>query len=180
MSGSFNLGDTFMKFMAFDPAPGANWDYHTYDFDKDPARMAAVSLRINATIPDLTAVKMRGGKIVHYHGWADPGVTARMSVEYYEAAMKTMGEKETKDFYRFFPVPGMFHCGGGPGCGNADWLTAVVNWVEKGVAPDMIVGGHVEGGQTTRTRPICAYPTVARYKGTGSIDAAENFNCTTP
>ena len=75
LSGSFNLGDTFMKFMAFDPAPGANWDYRTYDFDKDPARMTAVSQIINATIPDLTAVKMRGGKIVHYHGWADPGVT---------------------------------------------------------------------------------------------------------
>lgn len=180
LSGSFNLGDTFMKFMAFDPAPGPDWDYHTFNLDKDPERMSAVSLRINATIPDLTAVKMRGGKIVHYHGWADPGVTARMSVEYYEAAMKTMGEKQTKDFYRFFPIPGMFHCGGGPGCGNADWLTAVVNWVEKGVAPDMIVGAHVEGGRTTRTRPICAYPTVARYKGTGSIDAAENFSCTTP
>jgi feruloyl esterase len=177
LSNSFDLGNTFMKFMAFDPAPGPKWDYHSYDFDKDPERVNAVSLRINATIPDLTAVKMRGGKIVHYHGWADPGVTARMSVEYYEAAMKTMGEKETKDFYCFFPVPGMFHCGGGPGCGNADWLTAVVNWVEKGTAPEMIVGGHVEGGQTTRTRPICAYPMVARYKGSGSIDAAENFNC---
>jgi feruloyl esterase len=101
-----------------------------------------------------------------------------MSVEYYEAARKTMGVKETEDFYRFFPVAGMFHCGGGPGCGNADWLTAVVNWVEEGVAPSMIVGAHIEGGQTTRTRPICAYPSVARYKGSGSIDAAENFTCT--
>jgi feruloyl esterase len=166
-----------MKYMAFDPAPGANWDYHTLDFDKDPARMVAVGLRINATIPDLTAVKARGGKIVHYHGWADPGVTARMSLDYYHAALKTMGDKETKEFYRFFPVPGMFHCGGGPGCGNADWLAAVANWVENGVAPDMIVGAHVEGGQTTRTRPICAYPAAARYKGTGSIDQAENFAC---
>jgi Tannase and feruloyl esterase len=177
ISSSFNLGDTFMKYMAFDPAPGPNWDYHTFDFDKDPQRMAATALRINATIPDLTAVKARGGKIVHYHGWADPGVTPLMSVDYYEAAMKTMGEKETKDFYRFFPVPGMFHCGGGPGCGNVDWLSAVVNWVEKGEAPSMVVGAHVEGQQTTRTRPICAYPAVARYKGSGSIDMAENFTC---
>jgi Tannase and feruloyl esterase len=177
LSGSFNLGDTFMKYMAFDPSPGANWDYHTYNFDTDPQRMTAVGLRINATIPDLTAVKMRGGKIIHYHGWADPGVTARMSVGYYEAAMKTMGEKETKDFYRFFPVPGMFHCGGGPGCGNADWLTAAVNWVEKGQAPDMIVGAHIEGGKTTRTRPLCPYPEQAKYKGSGSIDAAESFTC---
>lgn len=177
LSGSFNLGDTFMKYMAFDPAPGANWDYRTFNPERDLPRMSAVALRINATIPDLTAVRARGGKIVHYHGWADPGVTARMSVDYYEAAKKTMGEKETMDFYRFFPVPGMFHCGGGPGCGNADWLSAVVNWVEKGVAPDMIVGAHVEGGQTTRTRPICAYPMVAKYKGSGSIDEAANFVC---
>jgi feruloyl esterase len=91
--------------------------------------------------------------------------------------MKTMGEKETKDFYRFFPVPGMFHCGGGPGCGNVDWLSAAVNWVEKGIAPSMLVGAHIENGKTTRTRPICAYPTVAKYKGSGSIDAAENFTC---
>ncbi len=179
ITSSFNLADSFMKFMAFDPAPGPNWDYHTFNFDTDPQRMAAVGSRIDATIPDLTAVKMRGGKIVHYHGWADPGVTARMSVDYYEAAMKTMGEKETRDFYRFFPVPGMFHCRGGPGCGNADWLAAVVDWVEKGTAPTMIVGAHVESGKTLRTRPICAYPETARYKGSGSIDSAENFVCGT-
>ena len=176
----FQLGETFMKFMAFNPPPGPDWDFHTFRIESDLARMSEVSRRIDATIPDLTAVKMRGGKIVHYHGWADPGVTPRMSVNYYEAAMKTMGEKETKDFYRFFPVPGMFHCGGGPGCGNVDWLTATVNWVEKGIAPSMIVGKHVEGGETKRTRPICAYPSEARYKGAGSIDAAENFNCVSP
>jgi feruloyl esterase len=177
LANSFGLANTFMQFMAFDPAPGASWDYHTYNFDADPQRMNAVGLRIDATIPDLTAVKMRGGKIIHYHGWADPGVSAKMSVNYYEAAMKTMGEKETKDFYRFFPVPGMFHCGGGPGCGNVDWLSAIVDWVENGKAPTMLIGGHVEGGKTTRTRPICMYPSEAIYKGNGSIDAAENFSC---
>ena len=177
MAESFNLADSFFKFMAFDPAPGPTWDYHTFNFDTDPPRMSAVSLRIDATIADLSAVHARGGKIVHYHGWADPGVTPKMSVNYYEAAMKTMGEKETRDFYRFFPVPGMFHCGGGPGCGNADWLTAAVNWVEKGQAPTMVTGAHVEGGKTTRTRPICMYPMVAQYKGSGSIDEAGNFTC---
>jgi hypothetical protein len=175
---SFGLGDTFMKYMAFDEAPGANWDYKTFNVDRDSQRMNKVGLIINATVTDLTAVKARGGKIVHYHGWADPGVTSRMSVDYYEAAKLTMGEKETTDFYRFFPVPGMFHCSGGPGCGEADWLSAAVNWVEKGIAPEMIVGAHVENGQTTRTRPLCMYPMVARYKGSGSIDQAENFNCT--
>jgi feruloyl esterase len=174
---SFALADSFMKYMAFEPPRGASWDYHTYDFDRDPPKMAAVGLRMNATIPDLTAVKARGAKIVHYHGWADSGITVKMSVEYYEAAKKAMGVKETEDFYRFFPVPGMFHCGGGPGCGNADWLKALVNWVENGVAPTMIVGAHVEAGKTTRTRPICMYPQAAQYRGTGSIDSAESFTC---
>jgi feruloyl esterase len=176
---SFRLADTFMKFMAFDPAPGPNWDYRTFNFDTDPTRMSSVALRIDATIPDLTAVKMRGGKIVHYHGWADPGVTPEMSVNYYEAAMKTMGPAETRDFYRLFLVPGMFHCGGGPGCGNVDWLGAAANWVEKGIAPSLLVGSHIEDGRTARTRPVCAYPGVARYKGTGSIEQAENFACAT-
>ena len=176
---SFRLADTFMKFMAFDPAPGPNWDYRTFNFDTDPTRMSSVALRIDATITDLTAVKMRGGKIVHYHGWADPGVTPEMSVNYYEAAMKTMGPAETRDFYRLFLVPGMFHCGGGPGCGNVDWLGAAVNWVEKGIAPSLLVGSHLEDGRATRTRPLCAYPGVARYKGIGSIEQAENFACAT-
>ena len=176
MLGSFQLGDTFMKYMAFDDPRGANWDYRTYNFDTDPAKMANTALRINATIPDLTAVKMRGAKIVHYHGWADPGVTARMSVDYYTAATKIMGEKETRDFYRFFPVPGMFHCGGGPGCGNADWLSAVRDWVENGKAPDVIIGARADG---KRKRPICAWPAAAKYKGTGSLDEPDSFRCET-
>jgi feruloyl esterase len=172
---SFNLGDTFMKYMAFDSPPGAEWSYRTFNVDRDSQRMDNVGLIINATVTDLSAVRMRGAKIVHYHGWADEGVTSRMSVNYYEAVNRTMGD--TKDFYRFFPVPGMFHCRGGPGCGDVDWLSAVVNWVEKGVAPEVLLGKHVEGEKTTRTRPICMYPTEARYKGSGSIDEAANFTC---
>jgi Tannase and feruloyl esterase len=171
---SFGLGDTFMKYMAFDDPRGASWDYRQLNLDTDPAKMMNTGLRVNATIPDLTAVKMRGAKIVHYHGWADPGVTAKMSVDYYTAATKIMGEKETRDFYRFFPVPGMFHCGGGPGCGNADWLGAVRDWVENGKAPDVIIGARADG---IRKRPICAWPAAAKYKGTGSLDDAANFAC---
>jgi feruloyl esterase len=177
LTNSFNIANSFFKFMAFDNPPGEKWDFLTFDFDKDPDHMRATAFAIDSTIPDLTAVKVRGGKIVHYHGWSDPGVTPKMSVNYYEAAMKAMGDKDTHDFYRFFPVPGMFHCGGGPGCGNVDWLSAVVNWVEKGQAPDSLVGGHVEGGKITKTHLLCPYPEVARYKGTGNPDAAESYAC---
>ncbi len=176
----FNLAESFMKFMAFDPPAGPDWDYRAFNWDADAPRLASAAMRIDATIADLTAVKMRGGKILHYHGWSDPGVSPYMSINYYEAAMKTMGANETKDFYRLFLVPGMLHCQGGPGCSSVDWLTPVVNWVEKGIAPSMVAGAHVERGQTTRTRPICAYPAVAQYKGSGSADAAVNFTCAAP
>ena len=88
------------------------------------------SMRLN---PDLRPLKKRGGKIIHYHGWADPMLTAFMSVDYYESALRTMGDKETKEFYRLFLIPGMFHCSGGVGCGTVDWLTPMVDWVEEGI-----------------------------------------------
>ncbi len=98
-------------------------------------------------------------------------------IDYYEAVKQRMGEAATRDFYRLFMVPGMFHCSGGPGCSTADWLAAVMDWVEKGKAPDQIAAAHVENGETRRTRPLCPYPQVAKYKGSGSIDDAANFAC---
>ena len=88
-----------------------------------------------------------------------------------------MGHSPTRDFYRLFMVPGMFHCNGGPGCNTADWLAAVMDWVEKGTAPEQLTGAHVESGKTTRTRPLCPYPLVARYKGSAGVDEAANFSC---
>ena len=169
-------GAGFMKF-AFDPPAESDWDFHNFNFDTDPMRLSKMALRLDATITDMSAVREHGGKILHYTGWADPMVPASMSINYYEATRKNMGEKETDDFYRLFLVPGMGHCTGGPGCSNVDWLTPVVNWVEKGIAPAMLVGAHVEGGRTTRTRPICPYPSTPQYKGSGSIDEAHNFIC---
>ena len=180
LTDPLRLPESFLKYMAFDPPAGPTWDYHTFDFDRDWQSLASIGLRIDATIPDLSAVKARGGKILHYHGWSDPGVPATMSVNYYKDAQKAMGLKETDDFYRLFLVPGMGHCRGGVGCGDVDWLTPLVSWVEKGVAPTALVGARNEAGKVVRTRPICAYPNVARYKGSGSVDAAESFTCVTP
>jgi feruloyl esterase len=177
---SLPRSESYMQYMYLDPAPGPGWKYTMYDFDKDPPKMAKPAEKINATNPDLRPLKQRGGKIIHYHGWADPMLTAFMSVDYYESALRTMGEKETKEFYRLFLIPGMFHCSGGVGCGTVDWLTPMVDWVEKGRAPEKLIGAHVEGGETKRTRPLCPYPEVAKYQGTGSIDDAGNFNCVQP
>ena len=169
-----------MKFFYLDPPPGPSWSYAMFNFDTDPPRTVRNGSLVNAQNPDLAPLKKRGGKIVHYSGWADQQVNPLPGITYYETVGKQMGEAATRDFYRLFMVPGMFHCNGGPGCNTADWLNAVMDWVEKGVAPEQIAGSHVEGGKTTRTRPLCPYPQVARYKGEGSIDDGANFACAAP
>ena len=169
-----------MKFYALDPPPGPAWSYTMFNFDKDPARTARAAKDVNPLNPDLAPLKKRGGKIIQYSGWADQQVNPLPGIEYYETVNKRMGYAETREFYLLFMVPGMFHCGGGPGCGNVDWLAALMDWVEKGVAPKQLTGTHLEKGQATRTRPLCSYPQVARYRGTGSTDDAANFNCQIP
>ena len=151
-----------------------------FDFDKDPARTVRAAKDVNPLNADLAPLKKRGGKIIQYSGWADQQVNPLPGIEYYETVSKRMGDAATRDFYRLFMVPGMFHCGGGPGCGSTDWLAALMDWVEKGTAPAQLTGAHIENGQSTRTRPLCPYPQVARYKGTGGTDEAANFVCRVP
>jgi len=174
------FGESTMRFLAFEPQRGKDWNWKQFNFDTDPPQMAAFSKMIDAINPDLSKVKKRGGKIIHYHGWADALVNPQMSVDYYESALKKMGDKQTKEFYKLYLVPGMFHCAGGVGCDRADWFTPLVEWVEKGVAPGALNGSRVEKGETVRTRPLCAYPEIARYNGQGDINKAENFTCATP
>ncbi len=102
-----------------------------------------------------------------------------MGVSYYERVVETMGPS-TQDFYRLFMVPGMFHCTGGVGTSTFDAVTPLIQWVEKGVAPSTIPAARVVDGKPVRTRPLCPYPEVARYKGSGSIDEAVNFACARP
>jgi feruloyl esterase len=166
-----------MKFAMLDPAPGPSWTYSMFNFDTDPPRLARAAAELNARNTDLTRLQKRGGKMVQYSGWADQQVNPLPGIEYYETVSERLGEAATRDFYRLFMVPGMFHCNGGPGCNTADWLAAVMEWVEKGNAPAQLTGAHVEGGTSTRTRPLCPYPQVARYKRTGSSDEAANFAC---
>ncbi len=97
---------------------------------------------------------------------------------YYEGVTKAMGGlAATRDFYRFFMAPGMGHCAGGPGPNQFDAIGALEQWVEKGVAPDTLTASHSANGTVDRPRPLCQYPLVARYKGTGSSDEAANFAC---
>jgi feruloyl esterase len=127
---------------------------------------------------DLTPFKKHGGKLLMYTGWADPVVPPQDTVAYYEGVAKAMGGlPQTRDFYRFFTAPGMGHCAGGPGPNQFDAIGALEQWVEKGTAPDKLIATHSTNGKIDRTRPLCTYPLVARYKGTGSTDEAANFAC---
>ncbi len=153
------------------------------------ARLYDVALGriLNATNPDLTAFEARGGKLILFHGWSDPGIPPLVTVNYYESVVARMGRTDAERFTRLYMVPGMPHCSGGsgPNTFGTPMLSALDRWVEKGVAPQAIpatkyrTNGDPASG-VERTRPLCPYPQVARYKGTGSIDVAANFACRTP
>jgi feruloyl esterase len=173
------LGLELFKYIVFkDP----NWDYKTFNFDSDAAATAKADGGVmNALDPNLKPFLARGGKIIQYHGWADPQISPQSSVRYYNAVLDTLGgASKVTDSYRLFMIPGMAHCGGGEGTSNFDMLTALEQWVETKKAPDQIAASRVRDGKTDRTRPLCPYPQVASYKGSGSIDEAANFSCKLP
>jgi len=155
-----------------------SWDWRTFDFDRDMAYADTKMAAVNSNDPDLKPFKARKGKLVMYHGWADSDVPPEDGVRYYEAVERAMGgSAQTTDFFRLFMVPGMGHCGGGPGPNTFDAVGALNQWVEHGKAPEKIVASHVANGVTDRTRPLCPYPQIAKWKGSGSTDDAANFAC---
>jgi len=133
---------------------------------------------MNSVDPNLGPLFAHSGKLIQYHGWADPGIAPGNSVTYYESVLEKMGGQAKVDgSYRLFMVPGMGHCGGGDGTSTFDMVSALDQWMATGKAPDQIVASKVVNGATVRTRPLCAYPRVATYKGSGSTDDAANFSC---
>jgi len=181
------LGGDFFKYMVFE---NPNWDFHTLDFDQDvafgDARMASI---INSTNPDLSDFRLRGGKLLMYHGWADPLVNPPNSIDYYQSVVAAEGgdPSATQQYLRLFMEPGMAHCNGGPGLNTFDALSALELWVEQGIAPERIIASHSVGlsspdtaetpGTGDFTRPLCPFPLVARYTGQGNPDDASNFVC---
>jgi len=166
--------DVFRYFLFNDPA----WDWHTFDYDRDMAFADAKIGYMAAVDADLSAFRERGGKLVLTTGWADPVAAPLDIIKYYDKVTAKMGGLEkTQQFFRFFMAPGMGHCGGGPGPNNFDSLGALETWVEQDIPPQRIVASHLTDGKTDRTRPLCPFPLIARWKGTGSKDDAANFVC---
>jgi feruloyl esterase len=170
-----SLAVDFYRYFVFgDP----NWDWKTMDFDKDVAAGAEKFRAIlDATDPDLSRFRERGGKLILYHGWNDQLISPLNTVEYYTSVSKTLGAAQADEVVRLFMAPGMQHCSGGVGPNTFDAVTALEQWVEAGTKPTRLVASHSTSGIVDRTRPLCPYPQVATYSGAGSIDAAASFVC---
>jgi feruloyl esterase len=172
-----SIATDYFKYIVFkNPA----WDFKTLDFDKDVALADSLDKgNDNAIDPNLKAFLGRGGKLLMYHGWADMLIAPENTVNYYTSVVNASGGvAAVSDSIRLFMVPGMGHCVGGDGPSNFDKLGPLEQWVERKKAPDRLVATHLTGGAVDRTRPLCPYPQVAVYSGTGSTNDAANFACT--
>ena len=166
------FGTQFFKYFVYGDSA---WRYVGYDLaraGRDGAKVAAV---VSATNPNLSAFRARGGKLLLAHGWSDPALSARSTIEYFKAVERQM--PQASSFTRLFLMPGVLHCAGGSGCDDVDYAGIIRRWVEQGEAPSRIIARKLRGTQVVRTHPLCAYPTTARYNGTGSTDDAAAFTC---
>lgn len=164
-----------MRKIVFTPA----WDYRTIRVPDDVERAVRADNGLLLADPNLTRFFGRGGKLLMYHGWADPLVTPDASLIMHKRIGEAVGPAAASSL-ALFMVPGMGHCQGGPGTDVFDKVAALDQWVESGIKPQSIVASHMTGTTTDRTRPLCAYPLVARYSGSGSTDEAKNFRCQAP
>jgi feruloyl esterase len=166
----YAFGTQFFANMVFE---NAAWDFHTFNVDRD-VKLADDKLAgtLNSTDPDLKRFHDRGGKLILYHGWSDAAIPPENAIDYYTSVVRQMGLKNVDGFVRLYMVPGMQHCGGGPGPNVFNMPAALERWVEEGAAPAQIIARKDQ-----RTRPLCPYPQTAKYTGKGSTEDAANFVC---
>jgi feruloyl esterase len=160
-----------------------SWSAGQLNFDSDIAVAEKLDDGlITATDPNLKEFFAHGGKLILYHGWADPLIAPRNTIDYYTSVLKADGAA-AETSVRLFMAPGMDHCVGGAGPSTFDMTKPLVDWVERDKAPEMILAAHLPDTAGAahvpdRTRPLCAYPKVAKYKGSGNTDDASSFICT--
>ena len=181
----FVLSLDYFKDLIFATNPA--WDWRTFDITdpKDFASLTDAVARYGPALdindPDLSAFRALGGKLILYHGWADQQITPQNSINYYKRVVLYMGgETATQEFMRLFMVPAMRHCGLDENATRFDALAAVEKWVEQRTVPDQMIASNVVNGVVQRTRPLCPFPQVAKYSGTGSTDDFKNFVCAAP
>lgn len=182
----FSVNLNYFKGIVFEDP---NWDFHTFDPDRDTRRgIKKASAVLDANNPNLKPFKDAGGKIMMVVSWNSTALPPRQLVKYYEEVEKTLGGPEkTQDFARLFALPGSTGCSAFANPQGFKVFETLQKWVEQGEAPDQMIypytrgGGMMGGGgQTYRTRPVCAYPKQARYNGSGDINDAANFSCVDP
>jgi hypothetical protein len=161
------------------------FDWHKLNysgFEAEFQKSRAIFNRVIGTDdPDLHQFRRDGGKVLMWHGLSDQLIFPEGTIDYYERVLdKTGGLKETQSFARLFLAPGVGHCGGGSGPNSFDMFGELVKWVEMGQAPEQITASLTQNNQIVRSRPLCAYPKVATYTGSGSTNDAKNFVCELP
>ena len=189
----FAFGNGYFSDMVYSKA---DWDYKQVKLDEVLAASdQEFSSVLNSFDSNMKAFQSRGGKVIIYHGWNDAAISPLSAINYYDSVVKTMGQREADSFVRLYMVPGLQHCAGGPGTdvfgqigistafdARHDIYLAVEDWVEKGTAPSTIIAAKLDApgpsGKVTMSRPLCAYPQQAKYKGTGDPNDAANFTCT--
>ena len=184
-SPQFNIGTNYYRDVVFkDP----DWKPGNFDIDANlPVAIRVDNGTITAMDPDLSAFIKSDGKLILYHGTYDGLIPSGNTVNYYESVVDRLGERQISDNIRFYLVPGMSHCSGGEGAFQVDWLSAMEKWIEAGekpgtldaTRPDVIPGPFGAPPTTGNgfTRPLCVYPAIAKYKGSGDNKDAANFEC---
>jgi len=167
---TFAFGTQIFKYLIFNKP---DWDYSTYDFSNFERDTRLAASFLNATDSDLDAFKARNGKLILWHGWADPALPAQGTIDYYRQVQAH--DAHAGDYCRLFMVPGCLHCGGGPGAAEVDWLSVIGDWVEHGQAPDRLIASKKQGGKVVMTRPLFPYPEHATFKGSGDTNSADSF-----
>ena len=166
----FSLGTEIFKHLVFHDA---NWDCRQYDFTNFYQQTRHAASFLDATSTDYQAFHKRGGKMLLYHGWSDPALSALATIEHYEAVQKQ--DPNLQDYVRLYLLPGVLHCGDGPGPSQTDWLQLVRDWVENGQAPEKVVLSRRRKGQPRLSRPVFPYPATAVYDGKGDPNLESSF-----
>jgi feruloyl esterase len=173
----FAIAVEAFRYIAFsDP----NWNPDSFAGGADIDRLESKAVGFEPPGANLTPYFARGGKLLMYHGWADQQVAPLNSVTYVDAVLRSSGQAAAGKSIALYMVPGMGHCQGGAGTDTFDKVAAMEQWIDTGRAPAQIVASHQTAGAVDRTRPLCPYPQVAKYKGAGSTDEAANFSCAAP